>query len=70
VTIQTLLKAKTIFKAGGVNQVHFHTFAVTSTSGEQYVVNVKKDRCSCPSTTTCSHMSAVNIHRSHRRRIA
>lgn len=69
-TLGTLLKAKAIYKAGGVNQVHFRTFAVTSTSGEEYIVNVKTDRCSCPSTTTCSHMSAVNIHRSHRRRIA
>ncbi len=68
-TIQTLLKAKAIHKAGGVNQIHFQTFAVLSTSGEEYIVNMKTDHCSCPSTTTCSHMSAVNIFRSHRRRI-
>jgi len=67
-TSKTLLKAKAIYKAGGVNQVHYRTFAVTSTtSGEEYIVNVKTDRCSCPSTTTCSHISAVNIFRSHRR---
>ena len=68
-TTTTLAKARSIYKSGGVNQVHFRTFAVTSTSGEEYIVNVKTDRCSCPSTTTCSHISAVNIFRSHRRRI-
>ncbi len=70
-TSTTLAKARSIYKAGGVNQIHYHTFAVTSTSGEEYIVNMKTDHCSCPSTTTCSHMSAVNIHRSHsRRRVA
>lgn len=66
--IETLHKAVRIYQGGGVSCGYPGVYAVTSTSGNEYIVNVKTDRCSCPSETTCSHVSAVNIFRSHRRR--
>jgi hypothetical protein len=67
VTLKTLLKAKEIYKSGGVHQTYFRTYAVTSTSGATYRVDLGADTCSCPSRTTCSHISAANIHRARRR---
>ena len=66
-TIKTLLKARTIYKAGGIDRIAPTTYHVHSTSGETYVVELTFDRCNCPATTTCSHISAVNIARACRR---
>ncbi len=66
-TNRTLAKAKAIYKSGGVERVAPTTYHVTSTSGEIYAVELTLDRCSCPATTTCSHISAVNIARACRR---
>ncbi len=66
-TSKTLLKARTIYKAGGIERVTPTCYHVTSTSGETYAVELTLDRCTCPATTTCSHISAVNIARACRR---
>ncbi|MGF1473077.1 MAG: hypothetical protein ACFB50_15240 [Rubrobacteraceae bacterium] len=65
--IQTLQKAKDIYKRGGVERVAPTTYHVHSTSGETYAVELTLDRCSCPADVTCSHISAVNIARACRR---
>ena len=66
-TNRTLAKAKAIYKAGGVERTGETLYTVYSTSGETYVVSTSLDRCTCPATTTCSHISAVNIVRACRR---
>ncbi|CAN5714779.1 hypothetical protein BH24ACT22_BH24ACT22_10930 [soil metagenome] len=66
-TSKTLLKAKAIYKAGGVERTGPTNYRVLSTSGETYLVFLRTDRCTCPATTTCSHISAVNIARACRR---
>ena len=60
---KTLHKAKAIHKRGGVTQAYFRTYAVTSTSGKTYDVDLAADTCTCPARVTCSHISAANIHR-------
>ena len=67
-TDQTLAKARTIYKTGGVECVYPHRYLVTSTSGKTYVVDTCKDTCECLSTLTCSHLTAVEFYRSARRR--
>lgn len=67
-TNKTLLKAKTIYKMGGVDNVYPHRYLVTSTSGKVYTVDTRNDRCECISTVTCSHQTAVEFYRSDRRR--
>jgi len=64
---KTLHKAKAIHKRGGVTQAYFRTYAVTSTSGKTYDVDLAADTCTCPARVTCSHISAANIHRALRR---
>ena len=71
-TSKTLLKARTIYKAGGVERIAPTTYHVTSTSGEIYVVELTLDRCTCPTRRSqgmvCSHKTAVEFVRSARRR--
>ena len=67
-TSKTLLKARTIYKAGGVDRVAPTTYHVTSTSGEVYAVELTLDRCNCLATGMCSHKAAVELARSARRR--
>ena len=69
-TNRTLLKAKTIYNAGGVEHVYPHRYLVHSTSGETYTVNTRTDTCECTATVTCSHMAAVEFYRSARRKRA
>lgn len=64
--IQTLLKAKAIYKAGGVERIGACSYHVTSTSGQSYAVWTDFGCCTCPASVTCSHMAAVDIHRSKR----
>jgi hypothetical protein len=68
VSTETLAKALAIHKAGGVEAVWPGRYLVTSTSGNEYLVDIKRDRCECPSTTTCSHRGAVELYRSARRK--
>lgn len=63
-TTKTLTKARTIYKAGGVEKTGPSTYRVLSTSGETYFVFLRTDRCTCPSSTTCSHRTAVELARS------
>lgn len=69
-TIKTLSKARMIFEEGGVERVAPSTYHVLSTSGETYVVELTLDRCTCPSTTPCSHRAAVELARSARRKLS
>ncbi len=71
-TSKTLSKARTIYKAGGVERVAPTTYHVTSTSGETYVVELTLDRCTCatPKGMMCSHRAAVELARSARRKAA
>jgi hypothetical protein len=69
-TNRTLTKARKIHKAGGVEKTGPTTYRVKSTSGETYFVFLRTDRCTCPSTTTCSHRTAVELARSARRKVA
>ena len=71
-TSKTLLKARTIYKAGGVERVTPTCYHVTSTSGETYAVETTLARCSCPTPkgTLCSHYAAVIITRAKRRAAA
>jgi len=74
-TVKTLVKAKTIYKSGGVERTGPTRYAVTSTSGETYHVHTAPARCSCPARVTCSHQAAVDIsiakrHRSKRHAVA
>lgn len=67
-TSKTLLKARTIYKSGGVERVGVRIYRVLSTSGEEYgVVLAERAVCTCPATTTCSHIAAAEIHRVKRR---
>jgi hypothetical protein len=68
--IQTLLKARKIVEEGGVRMTGPTDYSVLSTSGEKYFVFMLTDRCTCPSTTTCSHRTAVELARSARRKAA
>ncbi len=65
-TSKTLLKAKAIYKAGGVERMGACSYRVTSTSGQHYAVWTDFGRCTCPARVTSSHMAAVDIHRSKR----
>ncbi len=69
VTAKTLLKARTIFKNGGVERTGPSSYLVTSTSGETYGVWTKPAYCMCPTPRdlTCSHQAAVDIYISKRR---
>lgn len=67
-TSKTLLKARNIYKAGGVERVAPSTYHVLSTSGETYAVELTLDRCTCPATGMCSHKAAVELARSARRK--
>jgi len=71
-TVKTLVKAKTIYKSGGVERTGPTRYAVTSTSGDTHHVHTAPARCSCPALVTCSHMAAVDISiaKRHRRRAA
>ena len=66
-TSKTLLKARTIYKAGGVERVGVCIYRVLSTSGETYgVVLAERAVCTCPATVMCSHIAAAEIHRAKR----
>jgi histone H3/H4 len=69
-TSKTLLKAREIYKDGGVERVAPTTYHVLSTSGETYAVELTLDRCSCatPKGMNCSHRAAVELARSARRK--
>lgn len=67
-TTKTLTKARNIVEAGGVKKTGPSHYRVTSTSGEIYFVFLRTDRCTCPSTTTCSHKAAVLLARSASRK--
>jgi len=72
VTNKTLLKARTIYKAGGVERVRPTLYHVHGTSGEAYAVELTLDRCTCatPKGMMCSHRAAVELARSARRKAA
>ncbi len=66
-TSKTLLKARTIYKAGGVERTGVRIYRVTSTSGEEYgVVLAERAVCTCPATGMCSHIAAAEIARAKR----
>ncbi len=66
-TSKTLLKARTIYKAGGVERTGPGIYRVTSTSGEEYgVVLAERAVCTCPATVMCSHIAAAEIARAKR----
>ncbi len=65
-TSKTLLKAKAIYQGGGVERVSACSYRVTSMSGRSYAVWTDFGRCTCAARGTCSHMAAVDIHRSKR----
>ena len=67
-TKTTLTKARTIYKEGGVEKTSSGIYRVTSTSGEEYLVFTRTDRCTCPAKTPCSHKTAVELARSARRK--
>jgi hypothetical protein len=69
-TSKTLLKARKIVEEGGVRKTGPSLYRVLSTSGETYFVFLRTDGCTCPSTTTCSHRTAVELARSARRKMA
>jgi uncharacterized Zn finger protein len=68
VTSRTIQKARAIHKAGGVEHVWPGRYLVTSTTGREYIVDIKRSRCSCPAEAACSHMAAVELYRSARRK--
>ena len=66
-TSKTLLKGRTIYKAGGVERTGPNIYRVTSTSGEEYgVVLAERAVCTCPATVMCSHIAAAEIARAKR----
>ena len=66
-TSKTLLKARTIYKAGGVERTGVRIYRVTSTSGETYgVVLAERAVCTCLATVMCSHIAAAEIARAKR----
>ncbi len=66
-TSKTLLKAKTIYKGGGVERTGVRIYRVKSTSGEEYgVVLAERAVCTCPATVMCSHIGAAEIARAKR----
>lgn len=66
-TSKTLLKARTIYKSGGVERTGVRIYRVLSTSGEEYgVVLAERAVCTCPATVTCSHIGAAEIHKAKR----
>ncbi len=66
-TSKTLLKARTIYKAGGVERTGPSIYRVLSTSGETYgVVLAERAVCTCPATVMCSHIAAAEIARAKR----
>jgi hypothetical protein len=67
-TRTTYQKARTIYLEGGVDAVYPGRYLVTSTTGREYLVDIKRGTCACPSTTTCSHKVAVELYRSARRK--
>jgi hypothetical protein len=67
-TGQTYQKARTIYLEGGVDAVYPGRYLVTSTTGREYVVDIKRGTCSCPADVTCSHQAAVELYRSARRK--
>ncbi len=68
VTKQTIQKARSNYRENGVECVFPHRYLVHSPSGEDYVVDTARDTCDCISTLPCSHMVAVELFRSARRR--
>lgn len=66
-TGKTLLKARTIYKSGGVERVGVRIYRVLSTSGEEYGVALgERAVCTCPATAMCSHIAAAEIARAKR----
>ena len=66
-TSKTLLKARTIYKLGGVERTGVRIYRVLSTTGETYgVVLAELAVCTCPATVTCSHIGAAEITRAKR----
>ena len=68
-TSATLHKSLDIYRSGGVERTGPTSYRVHSTSGEHYAVWVAPELCTCPTPKhlTCSHVSAVNIHRAKRK---
>lgn len=67
-TSKTLHKAQAIYNAGGVERVGVRIYRVLSTTGKTYgVVLAERAVCTCPATTTCSHIGAAEIARSKRK---
>jgi len=69
-TAPTYQKARTIYLEGGVDAVYPGRYLVTSTTGREYLVDIMRGTCSCPASpdVTCSHMAAVELYRSARRK--